>query len=283
MNDAPAMRSARPPLRVFYGAAGMSLCGVYERTRTFEASPFIPRMIAFPDSISSIARPARRLFVVGLRRRHVRPICAQAGVAASYEVFDDVAGDGHRAAELRAAAAHAHRPPPIAATGRRPDARREPALAAVNTLADASPAAGRLAQGRPGAGRRSPRSTPRVTSYAILEATINDRGLAVAAWYVRDAIETSAYYASHSIVKWTSKERRAFAAAHAAAEDAALSILSQAYLQRRGCRGALRPVLRPSQPSDGVKESPFKLAGPSLSAGLVSVAPRHRHRGDDHQ
>jgi hypothetical protein len=70
----------------------------------------------------------------------------------------------------------------------------------------------------------------RGTPYAILEATINNRGLAVAAWYVRDAIETSAYYASHSITKWTSKERRAFAAAHAAAEDAALAILARPHL-----------------------------------------------------
>jgi hypothetical protein len=71
---------------------------------------------------------------------------------------------------------------------------------------------------------------PRETPYAILEATINNQGLAVAAWYVRDAIDTSAYYASHSILKWTSKERRAFAAAHAAAEDAALAILARPHL-----------------------------------------------------
>ena len=108
----------------------------------------------------------------------------------------------------------------------------EPALAAVNTFADRLaelPVLAWLMVGRALVDDPSIYAQ-RETSYAILEATINDRGLAVAAWYVRDAIETSAYYASHSIVKWTSKERRAFAAAHAAAEDAALSILSQAYL-----------------------------------------------------
>ena len=73
-------------------------------------------------------------------------------------------------------------------------------------------------------------STLRATPYAILEATINNRGLAVAAWYVRDAIETSAYYASPRRRRWTRMERRCFAAAHAAAEEAALAILAQAFL-----------------------------------------------------
>ena len=73
-------------------------------------------------------------------------------------------------------------------------------------------------------------SALRATPYAILEATINDRGLAIAAWYVRDAIETSAYYVSPPLRRWTRMERRCFAAAHAAAEEAALAMLARAFL-----------------------------------------------------
>lgn len=108
----------------------------------------------------------------------------------------------------------------------------EPALAAVNTFADGLaelPVSAWLDAGRSVMSAAS-RVASRSTSYAILEATINDRGLAVAAWYVRDAIETSAFYASRSVNRWTRVDRRAFAAAHAAAEEAALALLARAFL-----------------------------------------------------
>jgi hypothetical protein len=103
-----------------------------------------------------------------------------------------------------------------------------PALHAVNAFADrvaelswaAWLSIGQsLVEGAPG-------STLRSTARAILEATINDAGLAVAAWYARDAIETSAHYAWPAPRRWTSAERRCFAAAHTAAEDAGLAILA---------------------------------------------------------
>jgi len=105
----------------------------------------------------------------------------------------------------------------------------EPALAAVNAFAD------RLAQ-LPLAewltvGRKMIESPSeyahRETPYAILEATINERGLGVAAWYMRDAIETSAFYAGSTMTRWTSIDRRAFAAAHALAEDTGLALLAR--------------------------------------------------------
>lgn len=65
----------------------------------------------------------------------------------------------------------------------------------------------------------------RATASALLAATIDGRGLAVAAWYACDAIETSAFYASRAH-RWTRRDRRAFAAAHSAAEDAALALLA---------------------------------------------------------
>jgi hypothetical protein len=108
----------------------------------------------------------------------------------------------------------------------------EPALAAVNAFADRLadlPASAWLAVGRSVMANNSFYEL-RATPFAILEATINDRGLAVAAWYVRDAIETSAFYATRPVVRWTSHERRAFAAAHGAAEESALAILAQPFL-----------------------------------------------------
>ncbi len=108
----------------------------------------------------------------------------------------------------------------------------EPALAAVNDFADRLadlPMSAWLEVGRSVMDSRSSDDS-RPTSYAILAATINDCGLSVTAWYVRDAIETSAFYASHAVRCWKSGDRRAFAAAHAAAEDAALALLAREFL-----------------------------------------------------
>ncbi|HEV8445373.1 MAG TPA: hypothetical protein VGQ44_01075 [Gemmatimonadaceae bacterium] len=69
----------------------------------------------------------------------------------------------------------------------------------------------------------------RATASALLVSTINGRGLDVAAWYACDAIETSAFYVSRPSCS-TPSDRRAFAAAHAAAEDAALALLAREFL-----------------------------------------------------
>lgn len=73
----------------------------------------------------------------------------------------------------------------------------------------------------------------RATAFAILEATIGAYGLGLAAWYTRDAVETSAFLASKSVSRWTSEGRCTFAAAHAAAEDAALAVLARDKLAAR--------------------------------------------------
>jgi hypothetical protein len=185
------------------------LCGVYERTRTFEASPFIARMIAFPDSISSSPGP----------------------------LADPSSGVALDAAQ-----------------------------SFVERLADL-PALAWLEVGRALLRDRSS-NTPRVTACAMLAATIKGRGLAVAAWYACDAIETSAFYASRA-KRWTPSERRALAAAHAAAEDAALALLARQFVPAADCA----TLVAPFEP----------LAREALSSGLVSVTARHRHGGDDHQ
>jgi hypothetical protein len=108
----------------------------------------------------------------------------------------------------------------------------EPPLAAVNAFADRLadlPLSSWLAVGKSLVDNPTAYAH-RATPFAILEATINDRGLAVAAWYVRDAIDTSAHYASHTTTRWTSRDRRAFAAAHAVAEETALALLARPHL-----------------------------------------------------
>jgi len=77
----------------------------------------------------------------------------------------------------------------------------------------------------------------------MLGATINGRGLAVAAWYACDAIETSAFYASRA-KRWTPSDRRAFAAAYAAAEDAALALLARQFVPAADCATLVAPFAR---------------------------------------
>jgi hypothetical protein len=72
----------------------------------------------------------------------------------------------------------------------------------------------------------------RSTSWAIMDATIADRRLGLVAWQARDAVETMAYLASAAAPRLSRRERRLFAAAHAAAEDAALAVLAREHLPR---------------------------------------------------
>ncbi len=104
-----------------------------------------------------------------------------------------------------------------------------PALERVNDFVDrlaALPLADWLSVGRLLAADRVA-LTARSSAWPILDAAIGVRGLRVAAWYVRDAVETAAFLASGSACGWTSDERRAFAGAHRAAEEAALALLVQ--------------------------------------------------------
>jgi hypothetical protein len=63
-----------------------------------------------------------------------------------------------------------------------------------------------------------------------VQSAIADRGMQLAAWYVRDAVETAAFVASHSTRRWSRDDRLLFAAAHGAAESAALALLTRPYL-----------------------------------------------------
>jgi hypothetical protein len=105
----------------------------------------------------------------------------------------------------------------------------EPALALVNVFVD------RLAelpyQGWLDIGRAqladAARVSPRATTFAIHEATNAAHRLCIAAWYARDAVETSVFLATSDPAQWSADERRVIASAHGAAEYAALALLAR--------------------------------------------------------
>jgi len=75
----------------------------------------------------------------------------------------------------------------------------------------------------------------RCTAWAIVDATIADRGLAIGAWYARDAVETAAFLARTSAVsshRWSRSGHRCFAAAHGAAEEACLALLAREFVAK---------------------------------------------------
>lgn len=78
--------------------------------------------------------------------------------------------------------------------------------------------------------RQSESGSKRSTAWGILDATIAARGLGMDAWYAREGVETSAFLASRSAPTWTKTNRRLFAAAHSAAEEAALALLAREHL-----------------------------------------------------
>jgi len=63
-----------------------------------------------------------------------------------------------------------------------------------------------------------------------LDVAIVDHGLGVPAWYVRDAVQTAAFFAARGVAQWSRRERGLFVAAHGTAETAALALLARAHL-----------------------------------------------------
>lgn len=58
-----------------------------------------------------------------------------------------------------------------------------------------------------------------------LEETLLRSRLGLAVWEIRDAVDTAAFIATRESHRWSRHERRTFAAAHGAAEAAALALL----------------------------------------------------------
>lgn len=88
------------------------------------------------------------------------------------------------------------------------------------------------------------RPPQRAAAIEMLDATICAHGLEVAAWYARDAVETSAFLATQRTPRWAATERRIFAAAHGAAEKAALAVLAHDLLAPEQLATLLAPFER---------------------------------------
>ena len=69
-----------------------------------------------------------------------------------------------------------------------------------------------------------------------LEAKLVHGQLGMTIWSVRDAVDTAAYIACHESHGWSRREREVFAAAHGAAEAAALALLARDHLSKETYR-----------------------------------------------
>src|SRR5262249_53708815 len=65
-----------------------------------------------------------------------------------------------------------------------------------------------------------------------VEAAIVSQRLNLAAWSVRDAVETVVYLTNHAAGRLSRADRRVLVAAHSAVEDAALALLVAEHLPR---------------------------------------------------
>lgn len=108
----------------------------------------------------------------------------------------------------------------------------EPALAGVNAFVDQLvdlPASEWEAVGRAVAADHAALLVRRA-AWTAIDGAITDHGLGMTAWYVRDAVDTAAFLASRGVSRWSPDGRRMFAAAHGAAEVAALALLARTRL-----------------------------------------------------
>ncbi len=81
----------------------------------------------------------------------------------------------------------------------------------------------------------------RAVAWAIVNAVLADRGLLVSAWYALDGVETAVCHATHSRCRTSLKERKQIAAAHGAAEQAALTLLVTAWIDPPDVEVLCRP------------------------------------------
>jgi len=81
----------------------------------------------------------------------------------------------------------------------------------------------------------------RQDAWADVEAAITRRDLGMTVWSVRDALDTAAFLASRHASGWSREKRCAFAAAHGAAEAAALSVLVRADIPAESLRALCGP------------------------------------------
>jgi hypothetical protein len=75
-----------------------------------------------------------------------------------------------------------------------------------------------------------------------LQLAVSDHGLQLAAWYVRDAVQTAAFLASRRARRCSRRDGLVFSAARRAAESAALAIIARPYLDPEDFSLLQKPV-----------------------------------------
>ncbi|HKW10962.1 MAG TPA: hypothetical protein VJO33_11335 [Gemmatimonadaceae bacterium] len=81
----------------------------------------------------------------------------------------------------------------------------------------------------------------RQRSWEEVDATLIRGRLGLAVWRVREAVDTVAFLATREWPRWSRHERRVFAAAHGAAEAAALALLARDELPVEAYRALTAP------------------------------------------
>jgi len=136
----------------------------------------------------------------------------------------------------------------------------EPALTRVNEFADrlaALPVEEWLDIGRSEIAAPA-RASLRSTAFALLEAAIAANGLGIAAWYARDTVETSVCLATGGTSCRMARDRRVMAAAHGAAEAAALALLARDVLAPTDFAVLLAPFEHVLSRDEGTRLTPSR-------------------------
>lgn len=124
---------------------------------------------------------------------------------------------------------------PLPASVRELDDSDEPALAQVRRFVDALcelPRAEWLEIGRRVCGEGWD-SVAHAAAWAALDAAIAEQRLGVAAWHVRDAVETACFLATRADAPLSRSERRVVCLAREAAEETALALLVRPHLSQK--------------------------------------------------
>jgi hypothetical protein len=84
----------------------------------------------------------------------------------------------------------------------------------------------------------------RQAAWTDVERALAEQQLQLAAWYVRDAIDTAACLVCRQASLWPREDRCLFASAHGAAESAALALLARRHIPAESLRALCAPFAR---------------------------------------
>ncbi|HEX3866463.1 MAG TPA: hypothetical protein VHV78_06900 [Gemmatimonadaceae bacterium] len=119
-------------------------------------------------------------------------------------------------------------------------------------------------------------ASSRRAALSVLQTAAARQDVVVAAWFVRDAVETAASIArGATMARWSRENRRAFSAARAAAEHAALALLLSRRLPVADHRALVAPfaaLLADRAPSATYRRTLARRARPTTSTTSTTAA-----------